>query len=61
MGFRCLAPGAGKIVLFVVATPNDPGLRYPRPTPDTAMDRHPEHRRYPYEISIRNAAPAERI
>ena len=54
-------PGAGKIVLFVVATPNDPGLRYPRPTPDTAMDRHPEHRRYPYEISIRNAAPAERI
>lgn len=49
-----------KLMLFVVATPADAALTYPKPTPENAVDRHPEHRRYPYEIRFRHAAPAPR-
>lgn len=56
-----LPPGSNRLVVFVVATPADPALHYPRPSPETALDRHPEHRRYPYEIALRNARPANRI
>ncbi len=54
-------PAYEKLVIFVAATPANPSLSYPRPTPDTAVDRHPEHRRYPYEITFRNAKPKARI
>ena len=49
-----------RLALFVVATPADASLSYPRPTPDFAADRHPEHRRYPYEILLKGAAPVTR-
>jgi hypothetical protein len=50
-----------KLVLFVVATPSDGKLSYPRPTPDNAVDRHPEHRRYAYELHFRNVKPMARV
>ena len=50
-----------RLALFVVATPSDARLSYPRPTPAFAADRHPEHRRYPYEILLKGAAPAARV
>jgi hypothetical protein len=49
--------GFDRLVLFVAATPVDHALSYPRPSPQTAVDRHPEHRRYPYEIALRHARP----
>ena len=52
--------GIEHLVLFVVATPSNPKLSYPRASPATAVDRHPEHRRYPYEIMLRNAKPKDR-
>jgi hypothetical protein len=51
--------GNERLILFVAATPKNPSLSYPRPTPDTAVDRHPEHRRYPYEITFRGAKPKD--
>ena len=56
-----IPPGHDRVVLFVAATPSNAALHYPKPTPDTAVDRHPEHRRYPYEITFRNAKPKARI
>jgi hypothetical protein len=62
------APGPGSIelpadvaslALFVVATPGDASLPYPRLTPAFAVDRHPEHRRYPYEVQLKGALPAD--
>jgi hypothetical protein len=52
--------GHAKLLIYVAATPANSTLRYLRPTPETGVDRHPEYRRYPYEISFRNAAPAKR-
>ncbi len=49
-----------RLALFVVATPADASLSYPRLTPDFAADRHPEHRRYPYEILLNGAVPVVR-
>ncbi len=49
-----------KLLIYVAATPANSTLRYLRPSPETGVDRHPEYRRYPYEISFRNAAPAKR-
>lgn len=49
-----------KLMLFVVATPADATLSYPKPTPDNAVDRCPAHRRFPYEIRFHQAAPALR-
>jgi hypothetical protein len=60
-------PGPGSIELpadvaslsmFVVATPADAVLPYPRLTPAFAVDRHPQHRRYPYEVQLKGALPA---
>lgn len=49
-----------KLMLFVVATPADARISYAKPTPDLAVDRCSELRRYPYEIRLRAAAPALR-
>ena len=49
-----------KLLIYVAATPADPTLRYLRPTPETGVDRHPEYRRYPYEITFRHAKPSAR-
>lgn len=62
------APGPGTIELpadvaslamFVVATPADADLPYPRLSPAFAVDRHPAHRRYPYEVQLKGAAPSD--
>jgi hypothetical protein len=62
------APGAGSIELpadvaglsmFVVATPADANLPYPRLSPAFAVDRHPAHRRYPYEVQLKGALPSD--
>lgn len=50
-----------RVLLFVCATPADGGLAYPRPSPGTAVDHHPQHRRYPYELVFREAAPKPRV
>lgn len=48
-----------RLAMFVCATPADASLPYPRLTPDYAADRHPQHRRYPYEITLKGAVPAD--
>ena len=45
--------------MFVVATPADANLPYPRLSPAFAIDRHPLHRRYPYEVQLKGALPAD--
>ena len=53
---RCMTRGA-----FRGGHADESRAHYPRPTPDTAVDRHPEHRRYPYEITFRDAKPKARV
>ena len=60
IGSFTLPQGPGRLILFAAATPKNPALSYPRPTPETAVDRFPEHRRYPYAITFRNAKPTAR-
>jgi hypothetical protein len=58
-GFK-VPPAHERLILFVAATPSDPSLSYPRPSPETAVDRFPEHRRYPYELAFRGGRPKDR-
>jgi len=51
---------AAALYMFVVATPDDPTLTYPKPSPLTAVDRHPDHRRYVYELTVTGTRPKER-
>jgi len=46
-----------RLAMFVVATPADATLDYARPSPENAADRHPDHRRYPYEMTLKGAQP----
>lgn len=50
-----------RLCLFVAATPSDPSLPYARATPENAVGRHPDLRRYPYEIMLDGALPAGHV